>query len=103
MPLVLGLALGANLVPLFALILVARPTNREAAYTTGNKEITIRCGPHSVTTDLTHLATWMLRRFLYRSARQTQTVTKLDNLIKTRVRKDYLRRSNPGHYRIKIK
>jgi L-asparaginase II len=82
MPLVLGLALGANLVPLFALILIAWPTNREAAYATGNKEITIKCSSHSITTDLAHLFTWMLCRFLHRSTSQTQSVTKLDSLIK---------------------
>lgn len=82
MPLVLSLALGANLVPLLALILIAWPANGETAYTAGNKEITIRSGPHSITTDLAHLAAWMLHRFLHRSTKQTQTVTKLDSLIK---------------------
>lgn len=65
MPLVLGLALRTSLRPVLALILIARPADRESADAASSEEISVNGGTDSVAADLTNLTTRMLRRFLH--------------------------------------
>jgi hypothetical protein len=61
---VLGLALGARLGAVLALVLVAGAADREAADVTGGEELAVRRRAHAVAADLAHLGSSMLRRFL---------------------------------------
>jgi hypothetical protein len=61
---VLGLALGARLGTVLALVLIAGAADREATDVTGGEEPNVRRRADSIAADLTHLGPSMLRRFL---------------------------------------
>ena len=62
--LVFGLALGARLRAVLALVLVAGAAHRKPADVAGGEEVVVRRGAHAVAADLAHLPGHMLPRIL---------------------------------------
>lgn len=59
-PLIPSFALRTRLVPIFSLVFITRPTNREGTLIASDKDVTRSCKSNSIATNLTYLAIQML-------------------------------------------